>query len=148
MVGVPNTIRDYALASFPPGRPIRDGVIEFSARLNADITYDDEATTVSTLPEEAFSFRRGVCQDFAHIMISGLRALGLPAAYVSGFIRTLPPPGEARREGADSMHAWVMAWCGDDGWFAVDPPTHLLLVKSMWSWRSAETMPMLRRWTA
>jgi transglutaminase-like putative cysteine protease len=128
MVGVPNTIRDYALESFPAGRPIRDAVIEFSTRLHADITYDGDATTVSTLPEEAFGFRRGVCQDFAHIMISGLRSLGLPAAYVSGFIRTLPPPGEARREGADSMHAWVMAWCGSrHGWFAVDPTNALVV---------------------
>ena len=128
MIGVPDSIRSYAQSSFPPGRSIRDGVIDLNKRLHADITYDGEATTVLTLPEDAFSLRRGVCQDYAHIMISGLRALGLPAAYVSGFIRTLPPPGQARREGADSMHAWVMVWCGPEiGWFAVDPTNALIV---------------------
>jgi transglutaminase-like putative cysteine protease len=128
MIGVPESIRIYAAASFPPGRPIRDGAIDLMKRLHADMTYDGDATTVSTLPEEAFSLRRGVCQDFAHIMIAGLRALGLPAAYVSGFIRTLPPPGQARREGADSMHAWVLVWCGAEaGWFAVDPTNALIV---------------------
>jgi len=128
MVGVPDAIRVYAQASFPAGRPIHDGVVHLNQRLRADIVYDGEATTVSTRPEDAFALRRGVCQDYAHIMISGLRALGVPAAYVSGFIRTLPPPGQARREGADSMHAWVMAWCGPDaGWFAVDPTNALIV---------------------
>ena len=61
----------------------------------------------------SFALRRGVCQDFAHIMISGLRGIGLPAAYVSGYLRTVPKAGEARLEGADAMHAWVMVWCGE-----------------------------------
>ena len=128
MVGVPDAIRTYAAVSFSPGRSIREAVVEFSTRLHQDMTYDGRATTVSTLPEEAFSFRRGVCQDYAHIMIAGIRAMGLPAAYVSGFIRTLPPPGQARREGADSMHAWVAVWCGPElGWFAVDPTNALVV---------------------
>ncbi|MES1199663.1 MAG: transglutaminase family protein [Pseudomonadota bacterium] len=128
MVGVPDAIRVYAQASFPAGRSIHDGVVDLNQRLRADILYDGEATTVSTTPEDAFALRRGVCQDYAHIMISGLRALGLPAAYVSGFIRTLPPPGQARREGADSMHAWVIAWCGPEaGWFAIDPTNALIV---------------------
>lgn len=130
MIGVPETIRAYAEVSFPPGRPIRDGAIDLMTRLHADMTYDGDATTVSTLPEEAFGLRRGVCQDYAHIMIAGLRALGLPAAYVSGFIRTLPPPGQARREGADSMHAWVLIWCGEAiGWFPVDPTNALVVAE-------------------
>lgn len=129
MVGLSDEIRLYAEQSFTPGRSIHEAVIDLNNRLRADITYDSDATTVSTLPQEAFALKRGVCQDFAHIMISGVRALGLPAAYVSGFIRTLPPPGQARREGADSMHAWVMVWCGADaGWLAVDP-TNALVVK-------------------
>jgi len=128
MVGVPDSIRVYTEASFPLGRPIREAVLELNARLRADIAYDSNATDVATLPEEAFRLRRGVCQDYAHIMISGLRSLGLPAAYVSGFIRTLPPPGQARREGADSMHAWVMAWCGPaQGWIAIDPTNALVV---------------------
>lgn len=128
MIGVPDTICSYAATSFSPRRPIREGAIDLMRRLHTDMTYDGEATTVSTLPEEAFSLRRGVCQDYAHIMIAGLRGIGLPAAYVSGFIRTLPPPGQARREGADSMHAWVMVWCGaENGWFAVDPTNALIV---------------------
>ncbi len=129
MIGVPDAIRDYAARSFSPGRPISEAVIDLCRRLHADITYDGDATNVSTRPEEAFRLKRGVCQDFAHIMIAGLRALGLPGAYVSGFIRTLPPPGQARREGVDSMHAWVSAWCGPEhGWLAVDP-TNALVVR-------------------
>lgn len=130
MVAISEPIAAYAARSFPLGRPVRDGVIDFMKRLHADMTYDGEATTVSTLPDEAFALRRGVCQDYAHIMISGLRALGLPARYVSGFIRTLPPPGQPRREGADSMHAWVSAWCGPEaGWFAVDPTNALVVAE-------------------
>ncbi|MEJ8628840.1 transglutaminase family protein [Sphingomonas sp. I4] len=73
-------------------------------------------------PAEAFRQRRGVCQDFAQIMITGLRAAGIPAAYASGYIRTLPPPGQARLVGADATHAWVLIWCGPDhGWVGVDP---------------------------
>lgn len=128
MVGVPDSIRAYAQESFAPGRAILDAVLEFNARLHKDIAYDAEATDVSTLPEDAFRLRRGVCQDYAHIMISGLRALGLPAAYVSGFIRTLPPPGQPRREGADSMHAWVNVWLGPEhGWIGLDPTNALIV---------------------
>ncbi len=77
---------------------------------------------VDTPPREAFEKRGGVCQDFAQIMISGLRAAGLPAAYASGYLRTLPPPGRPRLVGADATHAWVLLWCGPDrGWVGVDP---------------------------
>ena len=128
MIAMADPIRVYTAESFSPGRPIYDGVVDLMKRLHRDMTYDDQATTVTTLPAEAFALRRGVCQDYAHIMIAGLRALGLPAAYVSGFIRTLPPPGQARREGADSMHAWVLAWCGPEiGWVAVDPTNALIV---------------------
>ena len=90
--------------------------------LNRELTYDDEATSVDTPMEEAFAARRGVCQDFTHIMISCLRSVGIPAGYVSGFLRTVPPPGQPRMEGADAMHAWVRAWCGADmGWVEYDP---------------------------
>jgi transglutaminase-like putative cysteine protease len=84
--------------------------------------YDPDATTVATPARTAFNLRRGVCQDFAHIMISGLRSLGLPAAYVSGYLRTFPRMGQQRLQGADAMHAWVALWCGDDvGWQGLDP---------------------------
>ena len=84
--------------------------------------FDPKATTVDTPATEAFAKRHGVCQDFSHIMIACLRGIGIPAGYVSGFLRTLPPPGKPRLEGADAMHAWVRAWCGPEaGWIEFDP---------------------------
>lgn len=115
-------VTDYARTSFAPGRPVLEGATELMRRIKADFAYDPEATDVATPLAKAFARRGGVCQDFAHIMISGLRGLGLPAAYVSGYIRTLPAPGQARLEGADASHAWVAVWCGDPfGWIHLDP---------------------------
>jgi transglutaminase-like putative cysteine protease len=115
-------VTDYAAGSFPPGRSIVEGARDLARRIRADFAYSPQVTDVSTPLDEAFARRRGVCQDFAHIMIAGLRGLGLPAAYVSGYIRTMPPAGQARLEGADATHAWVSVWCGDDiGWFGIDP---------------------------
>ena len=91
-------------------------------RIQREFEFDPAATLVDTPPHEAFLKRRGVCQDFAQIMITGLRAAGLPAAYASGYIRTLPPPGQERLVGADATHAWVLLWCGPvRGWIGVDP---------------------------
>jgi len=115
-------IRAYAALSFPAGRAVLDGASDLMRRIKADFIYEPGATTASTTPPMSFALRRGVCQDFAHIMISGMRGLGLPAAYVSGYLRTVPPSGQARLAGADAMHAWVLAWCGDDvGWRGLDP---------------------------
>lgn len=112
----------YARWSFPPLRPVLEAACELMARIRAEFDYDPDATEVSTPLAEAFEKRHGVCQDFAHIMIAGLRGLGLPAAYVSGYIRTIPPPGQKRLEGADASHAWVMLWCGPEiGWIGLDP---------------------------
>jgi len=120
-------ITDYARTSFAPGRPIAAAVAEFMRRIHADFTYDSEATTVSTPVAEAFDARRGVCQDYSDIMVSGLRGLGLPAAYVSGYLRTIPPPGQDRLEGADATHAWVSVWCGPrEGWIGFDPTNAIL----------------------
>jgi transglutaminase-like putative cysteine protease len=131
-------IRDYARESFAPGRPVLAGADELMRRIKRDFTYQPGATTVTTTPSMAFTLRRGVCQDFAHIMISGLRGLGLPAAYVSGYLRTVPRPGAAGLAGADAMHAWVMVWCGEDaggasgggaggrGWWGLDPTNALI----------------------
>ena len=119
-------IRDYARASFPPGRPMFVGAVELMQRIKNDFAYEPGATTVTTMPSAAFALRRGVCQDFAHIMIAGLRGLGLPAGYVSGFLRTVPPPGAARLAGADAMHAWVLVWCGAAGWRGLDPTNALI----------------------
>lgn len=95
--------------------------------IHKDFEYDPKATDVETKPAEAFQLRKGVCQDFAHLMISGLRGMGIPAGYVSGFLRTLPPPGKPRLEGADAMHAWVRVWCGTHmGWVEFDPTNAML----------------------
>ena len=112
----------YARESFGQGRSALAGAAELMHRIRADFRYDSKATVVSTPLWEAFEKRRGVCQDFAHIMIAGLRGIGVPAAYVSGYIRTIPPEGKPRLEGADATHAWVSAWCGDKlGWVGFDP---------------------------
>jgi transglutaminase-like putative cysteine protease len=126
MVSLDPEIRDYVQASFPRGRPALAGAAEVMRRIRNDFTYEPGATTVTTTPAISFALRRGVCQDFAHIMISGLRSLGLPAAYVSGYLRTVPRAGAARLEGADAMHAWVMVWCGDAGWWGLDPTNALI----------------------
>jgi transglutaminase-like putative cysteine protease len=126
LVSLDPEIRDYVEVSFPPGRPVLAGAAEVMRRIKADFTYELGATTVTTAPSMSFALRRGVCQDFAHIMISGLRGLGLPAAYVSGYLRTVPRSGAARLEGADAMHAWVMVWCGDAGWWGLDPTNALI----------------------
>ena len=113
---------DYARASFPAERAALDGALDLMRRIRADFRYDPDSTKVWTPLSQAFEQRSGVCQDFAHIMIAGLRGLGLPAAYVSGYLRTLPPPGKPRLEGADATHAWVNVWCGPRvGWVGLDP---------------------------
>lgn len=115
-------IATYCDVDLAPNRPALDAVIALAQRIQRDFDFDPTATLVDTPPREAFMKRGGVCQDFAQIMITGLRAAGLPAAYASGYIRTIPPPGMKRLVGADATHAWVMLWCGDRiGWVGVDP---------------------------
>ncbi len=127
LVSLDAEARAYAAASFPAGRSTLEGAIELMMRIREDFTYDPTATVVSTPLGEALANRRGVCQDFAHVMISGLRGLGLPAAYVSGYLRTIPPPGAKRLEGADATHAWVSVWCGEGlGWIDLDPTNGML----------------------
>jgi transglutaminase-like putative cysteine protease len=122
LVAPDDAIGAYVGASFPPGRPLFEAAFDLARRVKADFQYDPEATDVTTLPAVAFAKRAGVCQDFAHVMIAGLRAIGLPAAYVSGFLRTEPPPGRPRLEGADATHAWVAVWGGREaGWLGLDP---------------------------
>jgi transglutaminase-like putative cysteine protease len=121
LVSLDPEIRDYARESFIPGQPILTAATDLMRRIKTDFAYDVGATTVKTTPSMSFALRRGVCQDFAHIMISGLRGLGLPAAYVSGYLRTLRA-GAPSLQGADAMHAWVGVWCGEEaGWCGLDP---------------------------
>ena len=120
--------RDYAEASFPPGRPVLEGVIDLNMRIGRDFTFRGGVTSIDTTVAQVLKQRAGVCQDFSHLMIAGLRALGLPARYVSGYIRTKPPPGQARRRGSDQSHAWVGCWTGPEhGWVDVDPTNSILI---------------------
>jgi transglutaminase-like putative cysteine protease len=115
-------ITAFAADFAQPGASTLEVVDMLSRGLNRAMTFDAEATQVDTTPDEAFARRKGVCQDFTHILIAALRSVGVPAGYVSGFLRTIPPPGAQRLEGADAMHAWVRAWCGEQmGWIEVDP---------------------------
>jgi transglutaminase-like putative cysteine protease len=115
-------VTHYARASFTSGRGIVDACTDLMTRIRNEFAYQPEATEISTSIAEAFAQRAGVCQDFAQIMIGGLRGLGLPAAYVSGYLRTIPPPGKKRLQGADATHAWVSVWAGpENGWIGFDP---------------------------
>jgi transglutaminase-like putative cysteine protease len=118
----------YAAASFPPGRPVLEGLLDLNSRIGRDFAFRPGVTDLNTTPAEVLARREGVCQDFAHVMISALRALGLPARYVSGYLRTRPPPGQERRLGADQSHAWVAAWLGAaQGWIDLDPTNALVV---------------------
>jgi len=117
---------DYALQSFTPGRPMTDALLDLTARIHKDFRFDSKVTTVRTTTEEVFRKRRGVCQDFAHLQIACLRSLNLAARYVSGYLRTYPPPGKPRLIGADASHAWVSAYCPGVGWLDVDPTNNLV----------------------
>jgi transglutaminase-like putative cysteine protease len=117
----------YALPSFPEGRPVLEGVCDLNSRIFREFQFDPEATSTATPVAESFHNRRGVCQDFAQVMIACLRSIGLPARYVSGYLETLPPPGSPKLTGADASHAWVSVWCGEPhGWIDADPTNDLL----------------------
>ena len=116
----------YARESFTPGRPMAEAMVDFTARMHRDFRFDTKGTNVRTPAEEVFKKRRGVCQDFAHVQIACLRSLGLAARYVSGYLRTYPPPGKPRLIGADASHAWVSAYCPGIGWLDVDPTNNVV----------------------
>lgn len=122
LIPLDRDIASWCARDLDPGRGALDAAIALATRIQREFAFDPSATLVDTPPHEAFAKRGGVCQDFAQIMISGLRAAGLPAAYASGYLRTLPPPGKPRLVGVDATHAWVLLWCGPDlGWVGVDP---------------------------
>ncbi|MEP9358716.1 transglutaminase family protein [Sphingomonas sp. KR3-1] len=115
-------IAAWCAPDLEPTRGVLEAAYALASQIQREFDFDPSATLVDTPPRAAFDKRRGVCQDFAQIMISGLRAAGLPAAYVSGYLRTLPPPGQPRLVGADATHAWVLVWAGPQlGWVGVDP---------------------------
>jgi transglutaminase-like putative cysteine protease len=128
LVPVQRPVTAYASQSFAPGSGILAGAVDLMHRIRTEFKYDPKATVISTPLTEVFEKRHGVCQDFAHVMIAGLRGLGLPAAYVSGYLRTIPPPGKPRLQGADATHAWVSLWCGTEiGWIGFDPTNDILV---------------------
>lgn len=117
----------YARHCIQPTTPVLKGIQDLTERIHDEFAYDAQATDVDTDAVQAFEKRRGVCQDFAHIQISCLRSLGIPARYVSGYLRTLPPKGQPRLVGADQSHAWVSAYCGEElGWIEIDPTNKML----------------------
>ena len=122
----------YARPSFPPGRPVLDGLLDLTRRIRQDFAFQPGVTSITTPISQVLRLRRGVCQDFTQVMIAALRGLGLPARYVSGYVRTRPPPGQPRRRGADQSHAWVQAWLGPGGpdghrWAQLDPTNGLVV---------------------
>jgi transglutaminase-like putative cysteine protease len=128
LVPIVDAVTAYAATSFRPGRGILAAAVDLMSRIHDDFEYAPKATVISTPLTEVMDKRHGVCQDFAHIMISGMRGLGLPAAYVSGYLRTIPPPGKERLQGADATHAWVSVWCGEAlGWIGFDPTNDILV---------------------
>ena len=116
----------YAFQSFTPRRPMPEALLDLTARIHNDFRFDSKVTNVRTPTEEVFRKRRGVCQDFAHLQIACLRSLNLAARYVSGYLRTYPPPGRPRLVGADASHAWVSAYCPGIGWLDMDPTNNLV----------------------
>jgi len=119
-------VETFARTSFPAGRPILAGVIDLTARIHREFTFDPKATTVATPLAEVFASRRGVCQDFARLEIACLRSLGIPARYVSGYLETDPPANTPRLIGADASHAWLAFHCPGVGWIPVDPTNNVL----------------------
>jgi transglutaminase-like putative cysteine protease len=112
----------YASPSFTPGQPVLQATLDLTKRIHQDFRYDSGATDVNTTTEDAFGLKAGVCQDFAHIQIACLRSIGIPARYVSGYLRTVPPEGQPRLVGADESHAWVSVYTGEKwGWVSFDP---------------------------
>ncbi len=119
-------LADYARPSFAPGTPLLVAAADLNRRIFKDFKYDPVATTVATPLEEVLAKRHGVCQDFAHLAIAAVRSLGIPARYVSGYLRTRPPAGKERLVGADASHAWFSVFCPSTGWLDFDPTNNVL----------------------
>ena len=125
-VRVKRELEEYAAPSFATERPLVDAVQDLMDRIHTEFRYDPKATDVGTSVLEVLERKRGVCQDFAHLMVGCLRSLGLAARYVSGYLRTDPPPGEPRMVGADASHAWAAVFVPNHGWVEFDPTNNCL----------------------
>ncbi|SDD97887.1 transglutaminase family protein [Auraticoccus monumenti] len=139
LVDVDEEVREYARPSFAPGRPVGEVVLDLTTRIHEDFEYRSGATTVTTRVHDVLRDRRGVCQDFAQLMLACLRSHGLAGRYVSGYLATVPPPGRPRLVGADASHAWVGCWVpgppgtpGDPltSWLYADPTNDRLCDQS------------------
>lgn len=119
-------IAAFARDSFPPHRPVLAGALHLTRRMFETFKFDATATDVSTPIMRVLETRRGVCQDFAHLAIAALRTIGVPARYVSGYLLTLPPPGQAKLAGADASHAWLSVWAPETGWVDFDPTNGIM----------------------
>ena len=116
----------FARPSFPAGRPMLEGAVDLMQRIHREFRFDPGATTITTPITRVLADRHGVCQDFAHLQIGCLRSLGLPARYISGYLLTDPPPGQARLVGADASHAWLSVRCPVLGWVDLDPTNNAI----------------------
>jgi transglutaminase-like putative cysteine protease len=143
---VSDAVRAFAAPSFAPGRHLVDVLGDLTARIYGDITYRTGVTTLATLPDDVLQFRQGVCQDFAHLQIACLRAFGIPARYVSGYLETLPPPGLPKLIGADVSHAWVSAYLPTMGWVDLDPTNNVFVgerhICTAWGRDYADVSPL------
>lgn len=126
MISVTPELAEYARISFQPNRPLVDVVHDLMARIYNDYTYDPTFTTIATPLSDVLNFRRGVCQDFAHLAIGCLRAYGIAARYISGYVETLPEPGKQRLVGADASHAWFSVFIPNSGWLDFDPTNNTI----------------------
>lgn len=120
-------IADYAAKSFPPGRPVLEGTFDLVRRIFTEFKFDATATDLSTPIIQVFRQKRGVCQDFSHLALAALRAMRIPARYVSGYILTHPPPGQKKLQGTDASHAWISVWCPEAQWVDFDPTNGLVV---------------------
>lgn len=118
---------DYAKESFADDRPFLSSVMELTQRIFSEFKYDSSFSDVATPVGEVLKHKRGVCQDFAHLAIACLRSLGFPAAYVSGYLETLPPPGQVKMVGADASHAWFAVYSPGEGWYEFDPTNNQMI---------------------
>ncbi|MGI8458014.1 MAG: transglutaminase family protein [Propionibacteriaceae bacterium] len=127
LVDLPIEVADYAQRSLRPGRALGEAVVELMHRIHDDFAYKSGSTTVTTRVADVLEQRTGVCQDFAHLMIAGLRSQGLAAQYVSGYLATRAVPGRPRQVGADASHAWVGCWVPGEDWLHLDPTNDRLV---------------------
>lgn len=146
LVSTARVVHEYAEPSFPPGTPLVDAVTALTERIHSDFLYDPGFTTVTTPLDEVLAYRRGVCQDFAHLAVGCVRSMGLAARYVSGYLETAPPPGEQRLVGADASHAWLSVFIPGWGWLDLDPTNDKIVgstyVTTAWGRDYADVSPL------